>query len=61
MGAIGSAAAMLDYSFGLAQEAAAVNTAIGRVLDSGRLTADLKPKGTPATTEQVARAICEAL
>src|SRR5580704_6071248 len=51
MGAIGSAAAMLDYSFGLAQEAAAVNTAIGRVLDSGRLTADLKPKGTPATTE----------
>lgn len=61
MGAIGSAAAMLDYSFGLAQEAAAVNTAIGRVLDSGRVTADLKPKGTPATTEQVARAICEAL
>jgi len=61
LGAIGSAAAMLDYTFGLAKEAGAVNEAMGRVLDSGRVTADLKPKGPPATTEQVGRAVCEAL
>src|SRR5439155_25718359 len=61
LGAIGSAGAMLDYTFGLAKEAAAVNEAMGRVLDSGRVTADLKPKGAPATTEQVGRAVCEAL
>ena len=60
-GAIGSAAAMLDYSFGLAKEARAMETAIGRVLESGRVTVDLKPKGTPATTEEVARAVCEAI
>jgi 3-isopropylmalate dehydrogenase len=61
LGAIGSAAAMLDYTFGLAKEARAIDDAIGRVLDSGRVTADLKPKGKPATTEEVARAVCEAL
>ena len=60
-GAIGSAAAMLDYTFGLAKEARAIEAAIGRVLESGRLTADLKPKGTPATTQEVARAVCESL
>lgn len=60
-GAIGSAAAMLDYTFGLAKEARAIEGAIGRVLESGRLTADLKPKGTPATTQEVARAVCESL
>ena len=61
MGAIGSAAAMLDYSFGLAKEARAVETAIGKVLESGRVTADLKPKGTPATTTEVAKAVCEEI
>jgi 3-isopropylmalate dehydrogenase len=60
-GAIGSAAAMLDYTFGLAKEARAIEAAIGRVLESGRLTADLKPKGTPATTQEVARAVSESL
>ncbi len=61
LGAIASGAMMLESSFGLMKEAAAVNAAMGRVLDSGRVTADLKPKGTPATTEEVARAVCEAL
>src|SRR5580658_3609378 len=61
LGAIGSAAAMLDYTFGLAKEAAAVHDAIGRVLDSGRVTADLRPKGPAASTEQVAQAVCEQL
>src|SRR5579871_2469953 len=61
LGAIGSVAAMLQYTFGLYEEARAMETAIGRVLDSGRVTVDLKPKGTPATTDEVARAVCEAL
>src|ERR1700722_17083705 len=61
MGAIGSAAAMLDYTFGLAKEARAVENAIGKVLESGRVTADLKPKGTPATTTEVAKAVCEEI
>jgi 3-isopropylmalate dehydrogenase len=60
-GAIGSVAAMLEYSFGLMAEANAVNAAVGKVLASGRVTADLKPKGAPATTEQVGKAVCEAL
>src|SRR5919199_1116775 len=53
LGAIGSVAAMLEYSFGLKEEAAAVNAAMEAVLNSGRVTADLKPAGTPATTQQV--------
>ncbi len=61
MGAIGSAAAMLDYTFGLAKEARAVESAIGKVLESGHVTADLRPKGTPATTTEVAKAVCEEI
>lgn len=61
LGAIGSVAAMLEYTFGLMKEAEAVNAAIGKVLDSGHVTADLRPKGKPATTDEVGRAVCEAL
>ncbi len=61
LGAIGSVAAMLEYSFGLKTEAAAVNSAIEIVLASGRVTSDLKPAGPPATTEQVGEAICNAI
>ena len=61
MGAIGSAAAMLDYTFGLAREARAIEEAMGRVLDSGRVTADLKPKGPAASTDEVAKSVCEAI
>ena len=61
LGAIGSVAAMLDYSFGLKEEASAVNHAIEMVLSSGRVTADLKPGGTPATTVEVGDAICAAI
>ena len=32
-----------------------------RAANSGHVTADLKPKGAPATTSQVGDAICEAL
>jgi 3-isopropylmalate dehydrogenase len=61
LGAIGSVAAMLEYSFGLVEEAQAVNRAMEEVLNSGRVTADLKPAGTPATTSDVGDAICAAL
>jgi 3-isopropylmalate dehydrogenase len=60
-GAIGSVAALLEYSFGLAEEAAAVNRALEAVLNSGRVTADLKPAGTPASTSEVGDAVVEAL
>lgn len=58
LGAIGSVAAMLEYSFGLKSEAARVNAAVEAVLASGNVTADLK--GT-ATTEQVGTAIVNSL
>jgi 3-isopropylmalate dehydrogenase len=61
LGAIGSVAAMLEYSFGLKEEAAAVSAAMEAVLTSGRTTADLKPSGAPATTEQVGEAVCVAI
>ncbi len=61
LGAIGSVAAMLEYSFGLKEEAAAINAAVEAVLDSGRVTADLRPAGPPATTSQVGDAVIEAL
>ncbi|HYP12387.1 MAG TPA: isocitrate/isopropylmalate family dehydrogenase, partial [Bryobacteraceae bacterium] len=57
LGAIGSVAAMLEYSFGLKEEAAAVNAAMEKVLDSGKVTADLKPAGKPATTTDVGDAV----
>jgi 3-isopropylmalate dehydrogenase len=60
-GAIGSVAALLEYSFGLTEEAAAVNRAMENVLGTGRVTADLRPSGTPATTEAVGEAVCQAL
>ena len=60
-GAIGSVAAMLEYSFGLKEEAAAVNRAAETVLNSGRVTADLKPAGKPATTAEVGDAVTQAI
>ncbi|MGC8758701.1 MAG: 3-isopropylmalate dehydrogenase [Bryobacteraceae bacterium] len=61
LGAIGSVAAMLEYSFGLREEAAAVQRAIEQVLESGHVTADLKPKGTPRSTSEVGQAVCELI
>ena len=61
LGAIGSVSAMLQYSFGLTEEAAAVDRAIETVLKSGNVTADLKPSGKPATTQQVGEAVCAAV
>jgi 3-isopropylmalate dehydrogenase len=61
LGAIGSVAAMLEYSFGLTAEAQAVYSAIEEILDSGQVTADLKPSGKPATTVEVGDAVSDAL
>ena len=61
LGAIGSVAAMLEYSFGLKEEAAAINGAVEAVLESGRVTADLRPAGPPATTAEVGDAVIAAL
>jgi 3-isopropylmalate dehydrogenase len=61
LAAIGSAAAMLEYSFGLREEAAAITSAIEAVLRSGRVTADLNPKGPPATTAEVGQAVCDEI
>jgi 3-isopropylmalate dehydrogenase len=52
---------MFEYSFGLTDEAQAVYSALEAVLNSGRVTADLKPAGKPATTSEVGDAVCEAL
>jgi 3-isopropylmalate dehydrogenase len=61
LGAIGSVGAMLEYSFGLKNEARAVDAAIEAVLESGQVTADLRPAGPPATTEEVGAAVCAAI
>jgi 3-isopropylmalate dehydrogenase len=61
LGAIGSVGAMLEYSFGLKEEARAVDAAIEAVMKSGTVTADLRPPGKPATTEQVGEAVCAAI
>ena len=61
LAAIGSAAAMLNYSFSLKEEAAAIEAAIQTVLQDGPRTADLKPAGSPGTTEDVGAAVCSAI
>jgi 3-isopropylmalate dehydrogenase len=52
---------MLDYSFRLKEEAAAVNAAVEAVLNSGRVRADLRPSCKPATTSEVGDAIIESI
>lgn len=61
LGAIGSVAALLEYSFGLKEEAAAVNRAMEAVLASGKVTADLKPAGKPATTSETGDAVASEI
>ena len=60
LAAIGSAAAMLNYSFSLKEEAAAIEAAIQTVLENGPLTADLRPDDA-STTEEVGQAVREAI
>ena len=60
LGAFGSVAAMLSCSFGLEEEAAAVEAAM-EALQSGKVTADPRPSGAPATTEQVGESVCATI
>jgi 3-isopropylmalate dehydrogenase len=61
LGAIGSVAAMLAYTFGLHEEAAVVEAAIDRVVALGPRTADLGPAGGAASTAEVGRAVRGAI
>jgi 3-isopropylmalate dehydrogenase len=58
VGMIASVAMMLRHSFGLEEEARAVEHAIAEALDAGALTADLAPRGVePVRTNVVGDAI----
>lgn len=59
LGALASAAAMLDWSFGLREEARTLEAAIDHVLLRGPLTPDLP--GGAGTTSAVGDAVCAAI
>jgi 3-isopropylmalate dehydrogenase len=67
IGAVASAAMLLDYSLGLRGEAAAVNRAIAGVLNRGYRTRDVKSRESEAarerivTTAEMGQAICELI
>ena len=62
IGSILSAAFMLRHSFGLAEEAVAVESAVERALSDGHRTADLAPPGAEfSTTEHMTDLIIERL
>ncbi|MEP9348750.1 3-isopropylmalate dehydrogenase [Xanthobacter sp. KR7-225] len=59
---IGSLAMALRYSLGKGEVADRIEAAIGTVLDAGKRTADIAPKGTPAiSTREMGEAIVAAL
>jgi 3-isopropylmalate dehydrogenase len=60
IGAILSAAMLLEYSFGLKKEAETVRKAVRKVLDEGFGTPDLKPKNL-LTTQELGDKITEAI
>jgi 3-isopropylmalate dehydrogenase len=61
MAAIASAAALLEHSFGLSDEAQRVTSALEEVLARGKVTADLDRGGKAATTAEVGEAVCAAI
>jgi 3-isopropylmalate dehydrogenase len=61
LGAIGSAASLLAYTFGLHAEAQAVERAVDAVIASGRLTGDLVPADRAVSTTEVGRAVRDAI
>jgi 3-isopropylmalate dehydrogenase len=53
---------LLRYSFGLEQEAQAVEAAVSAVLDAGLRTADIARHGeVPAGTKEMGQAVVRAL
>jgi 3-isopropylmalate dehydrogenase len=62
IGAIRSAALMLSHSFGLHDEAAAIERAVGRALAGGARTRDVAgPKDEPVSTNEFAKRVAEAV
>jgi 3-isopropylmalate dehydrogenase len=62
VGAIRSAAMMLEHSFGLTEEAAVLESAVGRVLEAGLRTRELSRNGTaPVGTRAFADAVMEEI
>jgi 3-isopropylmalate dehydrogenase len=62
IGTILSVALMFRHSFGLEQEARAVEQAVTETIDEGRVTADIAPRGARSySTVDVGRAIAAAL
>jgi 3-isopropylmalate dehydrogenase len=59
--AILSAAMLLRYSLELESEARALEAAVGRAIDAGKLTADLAPAGRAVTTRAAADAVLAGL
>jgi 3-isopropylmalate dehydrogenase len=59
IGAMASAAMLLDLGLGLHAEAQAIERAIAATLDAGFRTADLSVQQKAATTSEMAAAICE--
>ncbi len=60
-GTILSAAMLLRHSLKLETEAAAIESAVNSALNAGVRTADLKPRGTPATSAEAGKAVLNAL
>ena len=62
IGTILSAAMMLKYSFGLAEESDAIEAAVNRVLEKGLRTGDMMSEGcTPVGCKAMGDAICEEI
>lgn len=61
LGAIGSAAALLEHSLGLSDEAAAIDAAVDRVLTAGIATVDIGPSASAASTTEVGEAVCREI
>ena len=57
-----SVSMMLRYSFGLEQEAAAIDNAVTQVLEAGIRTSDIAEEGVaPVTTTAMGKAICDRI
>lgn len=61
VGAIRSMAMMLDHSFGLDREAAAIEQAVARVLADGLRTADVAGGSRPVGTRAFGKAVADAV
>ena len=57
-----SVSMMLRYSFGLEQEAAAIDNAVTAVLEAGIRTGDIAEPGVPpVSTTEMGKAVCDRI